>query len=506
MPGVPADPQGQSFGPLTGRWPRRPLTVFILAQGVLGPSEADARDIVKAAFKTWQDAASIVADNSLSFVFLDKALPVSDINVVFLPESLVPEFTPPTPLLGIGFPPGSDRAGQLFLNVRHFWTKVELQWVALHEIGHTLGFPDSHTNMSYVNPTSSSDLPVATMHPTSQNLALDAEALSALRAAYGWTVQQQLKDRSTEHRPSLGVVARPGQPEVPKMVWKGNGETKIWESDWQPDLTGWGQQQPLPQLGGTSHRPVLAPLSVPAGAVLMMAWKAPGDSNLRWTRDLGNGWDQSVDPVPDAGSSAGPSLAAYNGTVYMAWKGVGGDPGLWWAKFDPYAAHWGSQIAVSTIPGGGPVATVDSPALVATAGILLMFWKGDAGDDTIWVSGRGPDDAAEWGPARQVMSTAYDGSSIAVGTTTGPSATLRVDPVISDLTGAPTDAVLLAWKGGKGDAQIWMNESTNEGDSGQLSLPDRGTSTGPAVVQALGSTFMAWKGVDSDDTIWWSKL
>jgi hypothetical protein len=104
------------------------------------------------------------------------------------------------------------------------------------------------------------------------------------------------------------------------------------------------------------------------------------------------------------------------------------------------------------------------------------------------------------------MSTSYNGSSIAVGTTTGPSATLRVDAVISDLTGAPTDAVLLAWKGGKGDAQIWMGESANDGYSGQLSLPDRGTSTGPAVVQALGSTFMAWKGADPDDTIWWSRL
>ena len=66
--------------------------------------------------------------------------------------------------------------------------------------------------------------------------------------------------------------------------------------------------------------------------------------------------------------------------------------------------------------------------------------------------------------------------------------------------------ILLAWKGVEGDSAIWFSLFENNEFSGQVTVPNVGTSVGPSVVQANGSTFMAWKGVDGDSGIYWTRL
>ena len=41
---------------------------------------------------------------------------------------------------------------------------------------------------------------------------------------------------------------------------------------------------------------------------------------------------------------------------------------------------------------------------------------------------------------------------------------------------------------------------------GQVRVAGIGTSVGPSVVQVDGRILMAWKGIDGDNTIWWSRL
>ena len=42
--------------------------------------------------------------------------------------------------------------------------------------------------------------------------------------------------------------------------------------------------------------------------------------------------------------------------------------------------------------------------------------------------------------------------------------------------------------------------------SGQLTIPNVGTSEGPGICNFQGFTHMAWKGLDGDNGIYWSQL
>lgn len=137
-------------------------------------------------------------------------------------------------------------------------------------------------------------------------------------------------DRGTNHRPCLGVTSITtftDHIETPQIFWKGvRDDSTVYASEFLED---WTPQEPLRQLGGTSHAPALAkvdvPGSVPLSAGLLMAWKGADDRGLYWTRNLGTGWNEPRRRVPNVGSSAGPALADFNDTIYMAWKGITGD-------------------------------------------------------------------------------------------------------------------------------------------------------------------------------------
>jgi hypothetical protein len=137
------------------------------------------------------------------------------------------------------------------------------------------------------------------MFPASANLTIDSERLSVLRAAYGWTAQNPLRDRGTEHRPSLGVRIEAGD-ETPKMVWKGIGEATIWESDFAGGQ--WSRQHDT-NAGLTSHRPVLARVTDPAVG-LIMAWREPDEGRLRWA--LSTTATPDADGRPAWGRRPGP--------------------------------------------------------------------------------------------------------------------------------------------------------------------------------------------------------
>ena len=65
-----------------------------------------------------------------------------------------------------------------------------------------------------------------------------------------------------------------------------------------------------------------------------MAWKGlAGDQGLYWSRFDGGGWIPQQ-RVSDVGSSVGSTLVAMGKHLYMIWKGIDGDPGIYWATFD----------------------------------------------------------------------------------------------------------------------------------------------------------------------------
>jgi hypothetical protein len=70
---------------------------------------------------------------------------------------------------------------------------------------------------------------------------------------------------------------------------------------------------------------------------IFMAWKGGEDQGI-WTADTAYPSDNNLflDPqrnIPNIGTSVSPSLAVFGNRLFMAWKGVEGDQGVWTSSF-----------------------------------------------------------------------------------------------------------------------------------------------------------------------------
>ena len=102
-----------------------------------------------------------------------------------------------------------------------------------------------------------------------------------------------------------------------------------------------------------------------------------------WSRRAGRHgrhvwWSSSADgkhwkdqqQVPNVGTSDNPALAAFNGKLYLVWKGSG-DFHIWYADFDGSANPWSGQARIAGFD------TSNGPALAAGfQNKLYMAWKG----------------------------------------------------------------------------------------------------------------------------------
>jgi hypothetical protein len=92
----------------------------------------------------------------------------------------------------------------------------------------------------------------------------------------------------------------------------------------------------------------------------------PSNSPVTPTITPSNFWSPEQIGIGTA-SSDGPALAAFNGRLYAAWKGVSGDDRMFWSSFD--GTSWSpEQIGIGT-------ASSDGPALAAFNGRLYAAWN-----------------------------------------------------------------------------------------------------------------------------------
>jgi hypothetical protein len=183
--------------------------------------------------------------------------------------------------------------------------------------------------------------------------------------------------------------------------------------------------------------------------------------------------------VPNVLTSYRPALAAFPNTLYMAWKGRSGDEAIWWSRFD--GNQWDPQQQVPNAP------TSIGPALAVFNDRLHMAWKGGSGDEAIWWSSF---DGTQWSPRQQV-----------------PNAPTSIGPALAALG----NRLYMAWKGGDGDEAIWWSSFDGTQWSPRQQVPNVGTSIGPSLAAgsvgpAAEGIYMAWKGADGDETIWWSRF
>ena len=185
--------------------------------------------------------------------------------------------------------------------------------------------------------------------------------------------------------------------------------------------------------------------------------------------------------IPGAGTSAQPALAGWNDKLHAAWKGVEGDPHMWWAAFD--GQRWSGQDSVPGDGGG------DGPGLAALGDRLYMAY------------GPGVSDPMRW--------TSYDGKSW-----TEPAYVRNPNP--NDPSPCSTyNPALVAWPNAL--RMIWADGSATANNNmywSQLSggawvqpnqLGGNRTSFGPVAAVLDGRVYLVWRGLDyTDESLYWA--
>jgi hypothetical protein len=284
------------------------------------------------------------------------------------------------------------------------------------------------------------------------------------------------------------------------MVWKGiSGDSGIYHSSFyiSGDGPGWDPQNGIEGVG-TSASPALT--SFP-GHGPFMAWKGvSNDQGIYWSPGLGG-----QDNVPNVGTSRGLALAAQpNQYIYMAWKGIEGDSGIYWSYNNLFhgTAGWAPQANVSG------VGTSDKPALAYQFPLLFMAWKGLQGDSGIYCSVNRGD--ANWRPQLRVpgVGTSAGPALVFFGNALqmvwkgieGDSGIYRASSTDGGLTWTPQQPIsgvgtshspalavfngrlFMAWKGAPGDSGLYWSSSGNAVDwDPQGNVPDVGSSEGPSL-------------------------
>ncbi len=221
-----------------------------------------------------------------------------------------------------------------------------------------------------------------------------------------------------------------------------------------------------------------------------MAWDGvPGDDAIYFAQNRQlDGWD-AQQRVEGVGTSDRPALTMFAGRMWMAWKGIEDDSGLYFSTFDGSA--WAPQ---ERIEGRG---SSHGPTLAVFGNRFYMFWKGIGDDSRVFSAWIGDQSNAIWQAQREVTYTlaqAGGNVSLNIGTSSRPAATTR------------GDAIVLAWKGVPGDTGIYFASLKDDEWSGQIHLDGVGTSAGPGLVSVGGRLIMAWKGIPNDTGIYFSTL
>lgn len=259
----------------------------------------------------------------------------------------------------------------------------------------------------------------------------------------------------------------------------------FWES------TDWQAQKMFPDGVGSSTGPGIAQFEGAGFPALWAVWRGRGRNQGMFSAARHDTIDlpfalQSTDPLPGKGTSTGPTLAALGGLLYMAWKGIEGDPAIWYASTDDPHKGWSEQRVIAGTN------TDCTPQLAATSAVVHLVWRDRATQALRWQRG-----------------TATSGFTDPL--TVGPSG----EDIISDAGFAlavDPDRPKILWlvyRGtGSADGLHWLSYDEDErvwryGNGGQPLPLYPGNRLSVAFYH--GHAYGAWME-RKDQSIWWSQL
>ena len=166
-------------------------------------------------------------------------------------------------------------------------------------------------------------------------------------------------------------------------AWNGIGsDTRIWTSQYNRTENVWSSQL-VTQLAGTG-KPIQSgssPAVVNFNGMLLMVWRGEGSNdNLYYaTSHDGKTWAGNQQ-ITGAASSIQPALAIFNGAPVLCFRGPNNDGGIYSTTYHASSNSWAPVVST------GPFGTSHGPTLAVYQGKLFMAWKGTGSDTSLWWS------------------------------------------------------------------------------------------------------------------------
>jgi hypothetical protein len=319
---------------------------------------------------------------------------------------------------------------------------------------------------------------------------------NAAPVTVNWSATGALSDAATSATPAMTTCNG-----FTYMVWKGVGnDTRLFFSTSSTPGV-WAPQKVVGGGGGTNTAPTVA---CDWNNNIVVAWKGLGnDEHIYYTdAEVESNRDQPPDLVwafqkqVDGGALTDltPSLAVLRGgfdagTLYLAWRGAGGDTSVHYATLPGFTSAW-QQLG--TVPG---VSTVRSPTL--TDGLTAPFASPTL--SLIWPLAGG----------QNIYSTTYLGGS----SWTNPTPIVGGSGAAPAATEGPADGYnapdnLVAWQGSGTDTRIYYTVNQNRSGWQPQQLVANGGPTTAGLTAAdnvqcpnghctLITAYLAWRGPQS---------
>ena len=238
--------------------------------------------------------------------------------------------------------------------------------------------------------------------------------LSVSPSMANWTVQRAFVGVGSSPAPgtSFGPSLTAWNHQA-LMLWVAGGDTSVWYA--LVDSAFDNQVMQMPTNIRSAYTPAIANLN----GTLIAVWRGEGGiDGLYWatTQDPSN-WIHHG-PIADCATSFQPSLAVHYGQVYLAFKGTGNDTGIYMTQISNVAdlatnsAGWTYRWPVPNI------GTSHGPSLCTSNGQIFMSWKGNPGDTSIYYAFSPSGASGSWTP-QQVIGPSPIGQ-LNYGTSVGP--------------------------------------------------------------------------------------
>ncbi len=188
-----------------------------------------------------------------------------------------------------------------------------------------------------------------------------------------------------------------------------------------------------------------------------------------------------ITTLEGTGSATGPGLTIFQGRLFMAYRGILGDEGIW-VSSSADGINWDPHQSINGI------GSLEGPSLATFKGQLYMIYRGVEEDEQIYWTRSS--DGVHWNPnppdpnpQRQLGGT-----------------TASVPQLV-----AFGDKLLAIWRGIIGDQELWfsINRGGTEWDTPQT-IPNKGSNLGVGLAVFQGQVIMAYPGIDDDQTIYWA--